>query len=525
MMETRLKTLLLLLLVLKETRAALPCEGDCTSACTCYGKNLRNVPRNMPVSMTTFRLQENSIAALGERDFARYNNLEELYLYDNIIRTVQVGTFTPVPQLIVLYLSSNHLSSLPQGLFHGLDQLASLYLSHNYIETLPSFSITDLPKLEFLSLGNNGIYDVSPDALVNLPSLGFLFLGNNKLAEIPTIEMSLPTLHTLFLYNNSIWDIPANAFWNQPNLVYLYLDTNKISHIDPEAFKGLDKLNRLFLFGNHIADLPDRVFFGLSNLETIRLQDNQISHLYPDTFTGITNLEYLFLDNNYIWEFPVEALSKVKIYDLYITSNQITTLSLEAHDAMLSVNRMLVIDGNPWHCDCEMAPFRKKMNESLDAKHFISHQMACNSPGKFYGKQLIDINPEDLTCDNATSVVLGILFVMLLIGGVVLVVRYRKRVRKSISSSRQRSTVVLRGNTARGRGASHQMHRISKPPTRPPPPRVASGKGAQPNNVGTRGSDQSFARQHNQWQPRNDGMPKVCGDIKSAIETTTAEVS
>ncbi|CAH1245757.1 TRIL [Branchiostoma lanceolatum] len=576
-MDTKLKTLLLLLVVLKETRAAPPCDGDCSTACSCYGKNLLKVPHNMPTSMTAFRLQENRISSLGKRDFSsknllkvphnmptsmtafrlqenristlgkrdfsRYSKLEEIYLYDNSIRSIQVGTFSPVPHLLVLYLSSNHLSTLPQGLFHGLDQLQSLYLSHNRIEDVPSFSVTDLPKLEFLSLGNNGIYSISPDAFINLPSLKYLFLGNNKLTEIPTVDMQLPTLATLFLYNNSIWEIPDNAFWNQPNLVTLYLDTNKIYHIAPKAFRGLDKLNRLFLFGNQITDLPDSVFFGLSNLEVIRLQDNQISQVHANTFAGITRLEYLFLDYNNIREFPIEALSNVEIDELGMSNNQMETLSPEVYDILSDVNWKGFVENNPWHCDCNMIPFRQKINLSFVFDNYLSYQMTCNSPGKFYGKRLTDIDPEDLTCDNATSVVLGILFAILIIVAIVLVVRYRRRASKNVPSH-QRSTLasntltrntltrntltrntltrntltrntlirntLTRNNAPVGRGAAQGPGRAygrSKPPTRPPPPRAVGGRGAQGGSVGRGaggGNQQSFARQHNQFDPHKD---------------------
>ncbi|CAH1245756.1 TRIL [Branchiostoma lanceolatum] len=495
-MDTKLKTLLLLLVVLKETRAAPPCDGDCSTACSCYGKNLLKVPHNMPTSMTAFRLQENRISSLGKRDFSRYSKLEEIYLYDNSIRSIQVGTFSPVPHLLVLYLSSNHLSTLPQGLFHGLDQLQSLYLSHNRIEDVPSFSVTDLPKLEFLSLGNNGIYSISPDAFINLPSLKYLFLGNNKLTEIPTVDMQLPTLATLFLYNNSIWEIPDNAFWNQPNLVTLYLDTNKIYHIAPKAFRGLDKLNRLFLFGNQITDLPDSVFFGLSNLEVIRLQDNQISQVHANTFAGITRLEYLFLDYNNIREFPIEALSNVEIDELGMSNNQMETLSPEVYDILSDVNWKGFVENNPWHCDCNMIPFRQKINLSFVFDNYLSYQMTCNSPGKFYGKRLTDIDPEDLTCDNATSVVLGILFAILIIVAIVLVVRYRRRASKNVPSHQR--------GAAQGPGRAYGR---SKPPTRPPPPRAVGGRGAQGGSVGRGaggGNQQSFARQHNQFDPHKD---------------------
>ncbi|XP_078612465.1 uncharacterized protein LOC144882512 [Branchiostoma floridae x Branchiostoma japonicum] len=518
MMDTKLKTLLILLVVLKEACAAPPCEGDCSSACTCYGKNLRNVPHNMPETMTTFRLQENSISALSQRDFSRYTKLEELYLYDNIIRTIQVGTFTPVPHLLVLYLSSNHLSSVPQGLFHGLNELQSLYLSYNRIESVQSFAVTDLPKLESLSLGNNTIHSISPDAFVNLPSLNYLFLGNNKLTEIPTVDMQFPSLANLFLYNNSIWQIPDDAFWNQPNLVALFLDTNKISYIAPKAFRGLDKLNRLHLFGNLITELPDSVFFGLSNLQTIRLQDNQISQLYPNTFGGIDEIQYLFLDYNNLWEFPIEALSKVEIYELRMTKNQMTTLSEEAYKVLSSVHWGSLIDNNPWHCDCKMAPFRKRMNVSVTyPDNYLSYQIICDSPGKFYGKQLTDIDPEDLTCDNATSVVLGTFFVILIIVAIVLVVRRRRRARKNFSSP-QRSAAAFssRSNSARGRGAAQgtgRVYRLSRPPTRPPPPRAATGRTVlvQAGNI-NRGAgasltlNQPFVRQHNQFDPRK-GLP------------------
>jgi len=61
------------------------------------------------------------------------------------------------------------------------------------------------------------------------------------------IVLGLKTLDMLILAHNYIKHIPAKVFRHLPLLNSLELDGNQISHIDDEAFVGLEGKNKILL--------------------------------------------------------------------------------------------------------------------------------------------------------------------------------------------------------------------------------------------------------------------------------------
>ncbi|XP_078574704.1 uncharacterized protein LOC144860974 [Branchiostoma floridae x Branchiostoma japonicum] len=369
-MGRRLKHMLIfLLIILKEFH--MP-EASCScssSSCSCTSLGLTSVPQNLSTSLTELSLYDNQITTLSQSDFSKYTNLINLNLNRNDISSIEAGTFSHTSQLQRLYLNGNNLTSIQQGVFNSLNQIQGLYLSSNLITHIQS------------------------GALSNFPQLRTLYLQGNKLSSIPTIKYQFPKLSTLDLNSNNITDIPAHAFSNQPKLSTLYLHSNRISTVSSTAFRGLNQLYALYLSNNELTELPDYLFLGLSSLQYLELQNNSIVEIFPNTFTS--SLQHLLLSGNNIKTFPTEALLKISsITWLNLQNNQMTTLSFTAYDKLSSI-RTVYINNNPWQCDCRMVGFRLKMNGS----HSFENQITCTDPQKS-GKQLKDINPEDLTCEE-----------------------------------------------------------------------------------------------------------------------------
>ncbi|KAI8503855.1 Bax inhibitor 1 [Branchiostoma belcheri] len=126
----------------------------------------------------------------------------------------------------------------------------------------------------------------------------------------------------------------------------LDLGSNQIATIDPGAFANLPQLQQLWLGGNHITTIDSSTLANLPQLQMLRLYENQISTI-PSVF------------------------------------------------GLFPSNITIELDGNPWQCDCRMAPVR--------LIHAFKDQIICAQSTKLQGQKLVDVNPEELE-DQESSI-------------------------------------------------------------------------------------------------------------------------
>lgn len=126
---------------------------------------------------------ENRIRKLNQKSFALYHDLKFLYLFDNMILKIEVGTFSQLPLLETLDLSQNGLRFVPPEIF-ALPNLRNLYLADNEIKNEAFNSIVKPVKapLIYLNLASTEI-DKVPDLGI-LPELLHLNLSMNAFKHL-----------------------------------------------------------------------------------------------------------------------------------------------------------------------------------------------------------------------------------------------------------------------------------------------------------------------------------------------------
>eukprot|EP00058_Branchiostoma_floridae_P025637 XP_002611127.1 hypothetical protein BRAFLDRAFT_88474 [Branchiostoma floridae] len=221
---------------------------------------------------------------------------------------------------------------------------------------------------------------------VDLPaSFTDLDLGDNGITMIQKGAFSnLTGLRELRLSSNKITIIRKGAFENLPGLRELRLSSNKITIIQKGAFTNLPQLQKLFLSENKITMIQAGSFANLPQLQHLGLPYNQITKIQEGTFVNVPRLQLLSLSANRITnieEDVVPHLPGPEPQQLYMCCNQITMVQTD-----------ILLNGNPWQCDCKMAPFR------LDSTEFPSFkdQIICVEPANLRGQKLTDVSPEDL---------------------------------------------------------------------------------------------------------------------------------
>ena len=95
------------------------------------------------------------IEILPDGELSGFTALEELFLQDNKLYTLNVDDFRDLKSLKVLHLNNNELQELPAGVFDPLVNLEELLLYNNQLETLPRGLFSKMKKLKRLALYNN----------------------------------------------------------------------------------------------------------------------------------------------------------------------------------------------------------------------------------------------------------------------------------------------------------------------------------------------------------------------------------
>ncbi|BFG05759.1 asporin [Drosophila madeirensis] len=148
----------------------------------CYDMDLKEVPQNLKTSVEVLDLSYNRIRKLKSGSFQRYTDIRFLMLYENMILSVEPGTFEPLTSLQEVDLSNNGLTTIPMELF-TLPKLRNLYIDSNELTHL---GLETLQKpiaapLEYLNVANCELQDL-PDLGV-LPKLWQLNASMNPLTN------------------------------------------------------------------------------------------------------------------------------------------------------------------------------------------------------------------------------------------------------------------------------------------------------------------------------------------------------
>ncbi|XP_029386528.1 matrix-remodeling-associated protein 5-like [Echeneis naucrates] len=211
-------------------------------------------------------------------------------------------------------------------------------------------------------------------------------LGFNSISRIQESSLAgLKKVELLMLHSNAIHHLPDSLFKDMKSLQILKLSYNKLREIPSSVtFFGLTSLLRLYLDHNHLQHIHPRALLQLPSLRLLRLQGNRLHQLHPHTLCTLSLL------NTYYF-------STLRHLDL--SNNSLTTLPKDIL-ATAPLLETLVLQANPWSCDCRMSWF---LSWSLAHPGLMKCPSGlqcptCASPNSLQGQGLLD--QTDLSCTS-----------------------------------------------------------------------------------------------------------------------------
>ncbi|CAL7933841.1 unnamed protein product [Xylocopa violacea] len=144
------------------------------------------------------------------------------------------------------------------------------------------------------------------------------------------------------IVNSNIKKINTNAFSKfSDSLTELNITGSGVEEIEPDAFRGLNKLQLLGLSNNKVRSIDASWIRGLSNLKSLVLYRNRISNIDPQIY---------------------DLLPELQLWD--IAYNDINACLTPENLRKLKKLKLILITGNPWNYRC-----RSSMTWYLGSNH------------------------------------------------------------------------------------------------------------------------------------------------------------
>lgn len=378
----------------------------------------------------------NNITDFHIGSFQGLANLSRLCLDNNLASTLPVGVLSHTPQLVSFIMKNNPLTYLPDGLFHGLGRLENITISSKQTLKLDPYVFTNLTALRMLKLEWSHIEDLPKTLFQGSRSIQELSLKGNKIWHLHAeLFRDQAKLYKLDLSKNNLTNITGDVFTPLKNLLNLDLSHNRIDVLTDYLFSGLPKLRILAIANNGLKQIDPKAFSG-APLHSLDLSSNRLtfesdqgySNQYGsleswcpfDTLTELMRLNLKHNSINFMCEYWKTVMTHLQILDL--SYNNFTELTYadaifvsdhlkvdlsHNHIEKIFMNPLLwsevastatvVLNYNPFICDCNLYPFMKVAKEYHD--NFELTGSACAEPAALKGHELNGLSLDKFVCE------------------------------------------------------------------------------------------------------------------------------
>ncbi len=265
------------------------------------------------LKVKTLALAQNLLTSVPEVIY-RFPNLEELFLSDNDIETVNLD-MARLPRLRQLDLSKNILRDNSIAISKN-KSLQLLNLQKNLITDIPR-AARNCKRLETLWLGNNRMTGLTNASFRKLKPVKDLNFYKTEIAILPTGIRKMRRLEVLDLYYNKLEVLPK-SITKLKRLTHFAVSHNQLTAL-PTRIDKLKHVHTLYAHHNHLSKLPERI----TRMKQLRIVDLGYNWLttFPSQLVAFTNLQELDLSANNFPDFPMQLLQISKLDKLHLRGN------------------------------------------------------------------------------------------------------------------------------------------------------------------------------------------------------------
>ncbi|GAA6094193.1 slit homolog 1a isoform X2 [Tachysurus ichikawai] len=379
-------------------------SGSCPAMCTCSnnivdcrGKGLTAIPANLPENMAEIRLEQNGIKSVPPGAFSPYKKLRRIDLSNNQISEIAPDAFLGLRSLNSLVLYGNKITELPKGVFDGLYALQLLLLNANKIHCVRANAFQDLQNLSLLSLYDNKIQTLAKGTFASLRAIQTLHLAQNPficdcnlkwladyLRANPIETSGARCASPRRLANKRIGQIKSKKFRCSAKEQYSIPGTedtrlnNECNNEPVCPAKCRCESNVVDCSNLRLTRIPEHIPASTTEL---RLNNNEITSLEANSaFRSLTQLKKINLSNNKITEIEDGAFEGASsVSELHLTANQLDSVRSGMFRGLEGL-RMLMLRNNRISC-IHNNSFTGLYNVRLLSLY--DNQLTTISPGAF----------------------------------------------------------------------------------------------------------------------------------------------
>lgn len=315
-------------------------QGEIVDCSYVYG--LLNVNYTIPGTIHSLDLSASNVSRVIAATVLQSENMKILLLKSNFITEIEPNALK-LPSLKRLDLSYNLLEHVDKEVFKNVKNLEYLNLRNNRFSTFTKLMFHPLSSLQEIVLDNNKIgaslqeanlFDRSGYGLTQ--KIKSLSISGVSLNAVPdNFFVDAYDIRKLVISNNNLSDIFELPF----TLEYLDLSDNPIIEIEGEDFNDVPGLKILKLNNISIAEIDEFAFSTLKSLTHLELERNR----------NLTSFSPL--------AFGREVIDDADDFELESLSLKNSRLRKLDSDLLRPLERLTHLDlqGNAWHCDCNLA--------------------------------------------------------------------------------------------------------------------------------------------------------------------------